>query len=243
MGVLYHEPKGVNTALSDTCFAKSLSAYYIVDSKVGAMSTRTITLLLAGLLTAGAFLAGRAIPNRASLSDGTEYTAVGPSVVAKVRKLAALTTIEVVESTTIEKGNDYGWLNWARGDRVFMFVVAKIGAGIDFEQLHVESFDVDERTGAVTVRMPPAHITYVAMDNEQTQVIDRDTGLFTKGDPKLETDARQVAERVLRRAALDAGILGQADRNARAAIEGLLLELGYQSVVFTEGRQARSVSP
>jgi hypothetical protein len=150
-----------------------------------------------------------------------------------VRDIAALTTVEVVESTTIEKGNDFGWLNWARGDRVFMFVVAKIGAGIDFERFYTESFEVDKESGMVTVRMPPAHITYVAIDNSQTQVIDRSTGVFTTGDPKLETDARQVAEKVLRNAAIDAGILERAEKNARTLIEGLLLELGYTRVLFT----------
>jgi hypothetical protein len=81
--------------------------------------------------------------------------------------------------------------------------------------------------------MPPAHITYVAIDNSQTQVIDRSTGVFTTGDPKLETDARQVAEKVLRNAAIDAGILERAEKNARTLIEGLLLELGYTRVLFT----------
>ena len=37
----------------------------------------------------------------------------------------------MVEYTTIEKGNDFGWLNWARGDRIFLFAVARIGAGVE----------------------------------------------------------------------------------------------------------------
>lgn len=110
--------------------------------------------------------------------------------------------------------------------------VAKIGAGIDFEQFYTESFEVDIESGTVFVEMPRAQITYVAIDNAQTQVIDRDTGLFTKGDPKLESDARQVAEQVLRDAAIEAGILDRAQKNARTIIEGLLLELGYTRVVF-----------
>jgi hypothetical protein len=78
----------------------------------------------------------------------------------------------------------------------------------------------------------------VAIDNSQTQVIDRDTGLFTKGDPKLESDARQVAEQVLRNAAVEAGILDRAQKNARAVIEALLLELGYNEVRFGSSRSS-----
>jgi hypothetical protein len=197
------------------------------------VSGRWGTLVFVGALAVGAFLIGNALSGVDILRRGEKYSEVGQPVVNRVRDIAALTTVEVVESATIEKGNDFGWLNWARGDRVFMFVVAKIGAGIDFERFYTESFEVDKESGTVTVRMPPAHITYVAIDNSQTQVIDRSTGVFTTGDPKLETDARQVAEKVLRNAAIDAGILERAEKNARTLIEGLLLELGYTRVLFT----------
>ena len=183
------------------------------------VSSRLRTLLFAGALAVGAFLIGNALSGVNLLRDGEKYSEVGQSVVDKVRDIAALTTVEVVQSTTIEKGNDFGWLNWARGDRVFMFVVAKIGAGIDFERFYTGSFEVEKESGTVTVRMPPAHITYVAIDNTQTQVIDRSTGVFTKGDPKLESDARQVAEKVLRDAAIEAGILDRAEKNARRFLE------------------------
>jgi CubicO group peptidase (beta-lactamase class C family) len=195
-------------------------------------------LVGACLLTVAAVFIWNHQSGRGIFGGGEAYSKVGQSVVDKVRDLAALTTVEVVESTTIEKGNDFGWLNWARGDRVFMFVVAKIGAGIDFEQLSTRSFEVDGRSGTVFVQMPPAQITYVAIDNSQTQVIDRDTGLFTKGDPKLESDARQVAEQVLRNAAVEAGILDRAQKNARAVIEALLLELGYNEVRFGSSRSS-----
>ena len=84
----------------------------------------------------------------------------------------------------------------------------------------------------VTVSLPAPQITYVALDNAATQVFGRETGLLTSGDPQLETDARQIAEEVLRVAALDHGILAQAEENARVAITELLLGLGYSEVRF-----------
>ena len=198
-----------------------------VSSKVGA-------IVIAGVLILGAFFIGSAFSGFSLFGGGEEYTDVGQSVVEQVRNVAQLTTVEVVESTVIEKGNDFGWLNWARGDRIFMFVVAKIGAGIDFERFYSGSFDVDTETGTVTVELPSAEITYIALDNEQTQVIDRSTGFLTGGDAQLESDARQVAEQVLRESAIQSGILDRAEKNARSVIEGLLLELGYSRVVFVE---------
>ncbi len=203
----------------------------MADSSI---SSRIGAIVIAGVLILGAFFIGSAFSGFSLFGGGDEYTDVGQSVVEQVRNVAQLTTVEVVESTTIEKGNDFGWLNWARGDRVFMFAVAKIGAGIDFERFYSGSFEVDTESGTVTVEMPPAAITYIALDSEQTQVIDRSTGILTQGDAQLESDARQIAEQVLRDAAIEAGILDTADKNARNIIEGLLLELGYTRVVFTE---------
>ncbi len=199
------------------------------------MSSKVGAIVIAGVLILGAFFIGSAFSGFSLFGGGEEYTDVGQSVVEQVRNVAQLTTVEVIESTMIEKGNDFGWLNWARGDRIFMFVVAKIGAGIDFERFYESSFDVDTETGTVTVELPAAEITYISLDNEQTQVIDRSTGVLTQGDPQLESDARQVAEDVLQQSAIEAGILERADENARSVIEGLLLELGYTRVVFVEG--------
>lgn len=200
------------------------------------MSSKVGAIVIGGVLILGAFFIGSAFSGFSLFGGGEEYTDVGQTVVEQVRNVAELTTVEVIESTMIEKGNDYGWLNWARGDRIFMFVVVEIGAGIDFDDFYTGSFDVDKETGTVTVEMPQAQINYVSVDNEQTQVIDRSTGFLTGGDAQLESDAREVAEEVLVENAIKSGILEKAQENAQNVIEGLLLELGYTKVVFETPR-------
>ena len=158
------------------------------------------------------------------------YENVGPTVVQSIRSLADLTTVEYVEYTVIEKGTDSGILAWARGDSLTLLAVARIGAGVDLSAITADSFDVDPETGVVTVRLPSPEIQYIAVDNGATQVIDRTTGLFTKGDPRLETDARQVAETVLLQQAESAGILQEAEENAVTALTNFLLGLGYTQV-------------
>ena len=199
------------------------------------MAQKLGTGVIVIVLIAGAFFVGGAGSwNPFGSAGGTPYTDVGPTVVDSIQSMARLTTVEMVEYTTIEKGNDHGWLNWAREDRIMMLAVARIGAGVDLEALSPGAFDVDTETGAVTVELPPAQIMYVALDNTSTQVFDRNTGVFTSGDPQLETEARQVAEEVLRTAALDRGILIQAEEHARVAITELLLGLGYLDVEFAD---------
>ena len=158
------------------------------------------------------------------------YEEIGPVVITSIRDMAQLTTVETVQYAIVEKGTDAGWLSWARGDSIRLFAVAKIGAGVDLGRMTVRDFAVDEQ-GVVEVRLPAAEIVYVAPDNEATQVLERDLGLLTRGDPRLETEARRVADEVLVQAALDGGILGQAEANAHTVLTNFLMSLGYRDVI------------
>jgi len=159
------------------------------------------------------------------------YEEIGPVVISSIRDMANLTTVETVQYTIVDKGTDRGWLEWARGDSLQLFAVARIGAGIDMSGISVQNVSLDEQ-GVVEITVPAAEIQYVSVDNEATQILDRETGLFTKGDPRLETDARQVAEEVLVQAAVDEGVLTDAEANARQVLTDFLLGLGYRDVVI-----------
>ncbi len=175
-----------------------------------------------------------AVPTPADLEAALApepYEEIGPTVVRSVRDLANLTTVELVEYTIVEKGTDGGFLAWARGDSLELFAVARIGAGVDLGSINVRSFDLSS-DGVVELVVPGAEIQYVAVDNEATQILDRSTGLFTKGDPRLESDARRVAEEVLQKAAIEEGILETAEENAQEVITNFLLTLGYRDVII-----------
>ena len=178
-----------------------------------------------------------AIPTPADIAAVFEpepFTDIGPVVVSSVQDLGSLTTVEVVEYTIVEKGTDAGWLAWARGDSLRMIAVARIGAGVDISGLTPGDFSVSE-DGVVEVTIPSAEIQYVAVDNDATEVLDRDMGLFTKGDPQLEGEARRVAETVLVDAAIEDGVLTQAEENATTVLTNFLVSLGYTDVVVNFG--------
>ncbi len=208
------------------------------------VATILVTLGVIGLVVGigvTAFVAGRAartVDQVDQVIDGVvdaveaegEFTRVGEVTVESLRNLAELTTVEVVEYTTVEKGNDEGLLNWAVGDKVEMFAVARIGAGVDLETLDPEDIFSDPATGRAIIRIPEAGITYVAVDNERTVVYNRETGLFTKGDPDLERSARITAEEALVAQALEDDLLGDAEDRAKVVLEDLLAMLGYTDV-------------
>ncbi|MFP5333429.1 MAG: DUF4230 domain-containing protein [Acidimicrobiia bacterium] len=204
-----------------------------------ALIAAAVVVLLAGVGVV-AFTAGRG----AGTFDGWmervfgqgETTDVGPVTITALRELAQLTTFEMVEYTVVEKADDRGWLNWATGDSVSMFVVARIGAGVDLSTLTADRLQADRETGVVTVRLPAPEISYVDVDEEQTTVYDRDTGIFTSGNPNLESAARLAAEEILVQAAFDEGLLDRAAAEAEAVITTFLETLGYTDVIVTVER-------
>ena len=158
------------------------------------------------------------------------FLEIAPVTVQSIRNLSELTTVEYVEYTRVQKGEDRGWLNWVDGDRIELFAVARIGAGVDLAQLEEADIDADPETGRASISLPAADITYVAVDNEATHVYNRETGILTDGDPDLERTARLAAEEVLVASAEEAGILDDAATRAQTVIEDLLTSLGYTDV-------------
>ncbi|MGD2061125.1 MAG: DUF4230 domain-containing protein [Acidimicrobiia bacterium] len=168
----------------------------------------------------------------ASVFEPEPYEEIGPVTITAIRDLAQLTTVETVQYTIVEKGTDEGWLAWARGDSLRMFAVARIGAGVDLGDLTVRDVEVGE-DGVVSLQVPAATIQYVDPDEDATQILERDTGIFTSGDPGLESDVRRIADEVLVENAIEAGILDEAQGNARSVLTDFLLSLGYADVEVT----------
>ncbi len=192
-------------------------------------------IAVAGIFALSLLLAQIPSFNLPSFIVGEEYQDVGIVVVEEMQDLAELTTVEVIETTTIERGDDHGILNMVLGDSLYMFAVARIGAGVDFSLLTEDSFTVDNETGVVEVEIPRAQIFYGYLDSDSTQVLDRDTGLLTKGDDQLESNTRAEAERILVAQAVSAGILDRAQANAEDVLTGFFTSMGYTDVVITTG--------
>ena len=166
-----------------------------------------------------------------TVKEPEPYQNLSLAMIDSIHAMSALTTVEYTEHTTIEKGTDASWLDWARGDTIVMLAVADIGAGVDLADLEVDSFTVEPRSGAVQLRLPPATIHYYSLDNDATTVFDRKTGLFTHGNAQLESEARRIAEHYLLDQAIAEGILGDAERNAMTLIKSFLLSVGYTEVI------------
>lgn len=199
-----------------------------------------LTLAVVGVLVVASilsYLAGRAseVVSDLDLIPAEDFQALGEVKVQSLQELAELTTVEMVLATTVDKGTDRGWLNWATGDSISMLVVAEVGAGVDLSLIEPSDVIVEPESSRVELRLPAATITKVTVDNMATGVYDRSTGIFTNGDPNLERAARLAAEEILVEDALERGILVTAERSAVSALTSFLEALGYEDVEVIVG--------
>lgn len=121
------------------------------------------------------------------------------------------------------------------GDELTFLATGDVIAGLDLSQLRPE--DVwRSPDGTITLRLPPPRILVTRVDNRESRVISRKTGVLRRSDVDLETRARQHAEENIRAEALKKGILPLAAQNGEKKMAELLRTLGAERVRFVPGR-------
>jgi hypothetical protein len=155
-----------------------------------------------------------------------------------VRQVQALSRLETA-SFTIEKvitaESGEGPLGFLFSDRLLLVAQGQVIAGVDLARMSER--DVRVAGTSVFITLPAAEIFVATLNNENTYVYDRQTGLFGQ-QIDLETLARQEAERAILQAALEDGILTMAQGNAEQYIGSLLRALGFEEVVFVTATPA-----
>lgn len=147
-----------------------------------------------------------------------------------IRALSRLETIQYSVEKVITGETGGGNFETLFGDRILFVGHGTVIAGIDMDKLKPEHMRYEN--GVLTVNLPPAEIFIATLDNEKSYVYDRDTGLLTKPDPNLETLVRQRAEQEILKAALEDGILEQAQVNAEAYLFKFFSALGFPNTIF-----------
>lgn len=158
------------------------------------------------------------------------------SVVTEIRSLSKLETTSFTMEKIIEGGVQGNvFQNILYGDKILLIAHAEIIAGFDMSKLQADNVRVSGTS--VELQLPAPEILVSRLDNEKTRVYDRKLGIFTKGDPQLESEARLAAETSIRQAACDAGILLAAQQNGERQMRALLGLAGFEnvSVSFEKG--------
>lgn len=150
------------------------------------------------------------------------------TVLQQVQTLSELVTVKyVMEKVVILE--DVKW--YPGGDsRVLLVARGVVKAGVDLKQLQADDISVNGKS--ISLRLPTARITDAYLDDKETRVIERTTGLLRLFDKDLEQTARQTAVGDIHRSARNSGILKDAEERARDQLRILLLQAGFERVEF-----------
>ncbi len=196
------------------------------------MQPRTARILAAAVLLAGLFLFGlllgvvlppllRGKPNPRFYNTAT--------VIQQVQTLSELVTVKYVMEKVVVL-EDVKWVAVLGESRVLMVAHGSVKAGIDLSQVAPGDVQISGKT--ITLKLPPPKITDAYLDEQQTRVIERTTGLLRTFDKDLEQTARMTALDDIRRAARTGGILKEAEGRAQTQLTTFFKLLGFEEVQF-----------
>jgi hypothetical protein len=155
-----------------------------------------------------------------------------PAMVREIQSLSELVSVKYTVQKVVgleEKKTPVG------SEKLLLIVQAEVLAGVDLSQLTPGSIRILPHD-QVKLALPPAQIFHIVIDDKETKVWDRQITWWTpwvSPNPDLERQARLAANVSIKQAALDMGILDQAQRNAQTVIRNLLQAIGAKSVTLS----------
>jgi hypothetical protein len=175
----------------------------------------------------------------------TPFMRSNTPIVLRVQQLQRLETTSYTIENVIEAGREGGNVltDPFERDRLLLIARGRVEAGIDLRRLSQNDVTISPDNSTLTINLPPVEIFNVTLDNEQTRVYDRDTGLFAPQDQNLETQARQEAEDRILTTACEDGVLQRATEDSRRAMEQFLSLLEFETVQVNTAPVPPCVAP
>ena len=180
-----------------------------------------LSTVIVGL--AGLAVYYRYFPQRVSRESLVE----APAILRQIKPLNDLITVRYNIQKVIgltEQKVPFG------SEQVLMLVQAKVSGGVNLADATAH------RAGrAVVIQLPPASILDAALDDKETKVWDRSKTWWTPWvslNPDLEQSARRNALEDVRLAAVQMGILSNAQQNAETILRNFLQTIGFNQVSF-----------
>ena len=189
-----------------------------------------VSILIIGL--AGLALYYRYVPQQTV----TRRTVDTPAVVQQIQRLSELVTVKYSIQKVIgleEQKIPFG------SEKVLLLVQATVLGGVDLSTLTTQDVASTE-AGVVAITLPAPRVMHVFVNDNETKVWDRSKTWWTPWvdfNPELEQNARRAALEAVQQAALQMGILSNAQHNAETTIREFLRSSGITNVAFRGGSQ------
>lgn len=162
-----------------------------------------------------------------------------------LEKIEALGKLELVkynfqEITELTQKNSRYLGIFPTGDSKAVLISHGEAVGcIDLTKIAPEDIQLAEDT--LFVNIPEPEICYYKLDLARTRIYSIEKGVYYKDEKKLIEKAYKSAEKEIREAALNSGILKNTDANAEALLKPLLESLSGKKVVFKRTMVRREI--
>ena len=177
-------------------------------------------------------LAGLALYYRFFPQQGViRRTVDAPAIVQQIQRLSELVTVKYSIQKVIgleEQKVPFG------SEKVLLTVQATVLGGVDLSQLSPQDV-TSAAADHVVIRLPAPRVMHVFVNDNETKVWDRSKTWWTPWvdfNPELEQNARRAALEAVQQAALQMGILSNAQQNAESTIREFLRITGLSNVSF-----------
>ncbi len=187
--------------------------------KVGLIIAGVAVIFIVGLVLGGAV--GRMWPQA-----GLPLIANTATVVRQIQTLNELVTVKFAMEKVVVLED----AKWYGDNRVTLVAHGTVKAGFDLQKVQAGDVQISERK--IRLRLPPAMVTDAYLNDRETQVLERSTGVMRVFDKTLEQEARKQAVGHLIVAAKKAGILAEAEERARLQLEALLYQADFDEVTI-----------
>lgn len=179
--------------------------------------------LCVGLLGFG--IAGGVLLGRFLAGTGRPHIADSATVVTQIQSLSQLVTVKYVFEKVVRLDD----VKWYGQNRLLMVAHGVAKAGVDLAK--VKPADVDISGAKLTLTLPKPQLLDVYLEENQTEVIERSTGILREFDQQMEQDARRQAVEEIRKAARASGILRDAEERTRLQLTALAHTAGFTEIV------------
>ncbi|HVO42202.1 MAG TPA: DUF4230 domain-containing protein [Aggregatilineales bacterium] len=169
-----------------------------------------------------------AIVNAISGQNG-QVTVKATSVLDRIQGMSELTTTRYNYSSLVTSERDMpDVLKALYGDKEILVAVGYVTAGIDLKDIHAA--DIVQSGGTLTIQLPPARLQACFLNEKDSYVVTRDTGVFSRPAPNLDQEARRYAVHQFRDMALKGDILSTVQTNAQNLIRSFVGTLNMPGV-------------
>jgi hypothetical protein len=128
--------------------------------------------------------------------------------VERVQALSELTTMRYNYANIVTGQTDMpGLLAGLYGESLVMVAVGHIEAGINIADISEDDIIYDRENNILTITLPAPTIQDCFLDESETYIAQRNTGVFAGSSPHLDTGTRRYAVAQFRDLALEDGIL------------------------------------